>query len=329
MRVVTSAHPLTGELAGMTVTVDTRRQPRLVLEYVGGGRLRLRLDGESLLWARVELDYSGVWLLRREPPEPLRALPPISGPLARSTSDMEAWMKWVARELSRGHGSPIRGGVWQLTELRPLGPGARTGAGPSRSEVHESQDPDGLPCAAYGLRQALQTPAAGFHEWGISGSGAVVPLRHASTADAARVRSWRKHAREGTLPPVVLWWVGALDMHLLIDGHDRLQAAAIEGIAPSAITIWQPLEAPWEEPVPWRDELVRRYEKAFGAGDRLSDGSRRQLNHSLVEAYRGWRRAVTTARAKPGLGSEWLREVRAQLHGDAALGERMCGPSRE
>ena len=48
------------------------------------------------------------------------------------------------------------------------------------------------------------------------------------------MKSWRKRAREGTLPPVLVHAVSALDMFVLLDGHDRFAAAVAE-----------------EVPVPW------------------------------------------------------------------------------
>ncbi|MGB8939405.1 MAG: hypothetical protein WCD21_04060 [Streptomyces sp.] len=42
-------------------------------------------------------------------------------------------------------------------------------------------------------------------------------------ADDPRVKAYRKQARDGTLPPVLLWWVSGLDCHLVLDGHAGLR----------------------------------------------------------------------------------------------------------
>lgn len=44
------------------------------------------------------------------------------------------------------------------------------------------------------------------------------------------MKSWRKRAREGTLPPLLVYAVSALDMFVLLDGHDRYAAAVAEGV---------------------------------------------------------------------------------------------------
>ncbi|MGW4567449.1 hypothetical protein ACWEN3_35370, partial [Streptomyces sp. NPDC004561] len=52
-----------------------------------------------------------------------------------------------------------------------------------------------------------------------------------------RVMAYRKHVREGTAAPVLLWWVTFLDGWLLLDGHDRAVAALAEGRTPEAVVL--------------------------------------------------------------------------------------------
>ncbi len=42
------------------------------------------------------------------------------------------------------------------------------------------------------------------------------------------MKAYRKHVRDGTLAPVLLWWVPFLDGWLILDGHDRAVAALAE-----------------------------------------------------------------------------------------------------
>ena len=44
-------------------------------------------------------------------------------------------------------------------------------------------------------------------------------------------------AREQTLPPILAWYINALDAHIILDGNDRLQAALINGIAPTCLVL--------------------------------------------------------------------------------------------
>ncbi|MFI5937623.1 hypothetical protein [Actinoplanes sp. NPDC051494] len=65
-------------------------------------------------------------------------------------------------------------------------------------------------------------------DWFGAGWHGTVPLRPLSgPADA----------REGSLPPLLLWSVTGLDGYLLLDGHDRLVAAQAEGMRPAVLVL--------------------------------------------------------------------------------------------
>jgi hypothetical protein len=71
----------------------------------------------------------------------------------------------------------------------------------------------------------------------------------------SRVKAYRKQIREGTLPPVLLWWVSGLDCHLILDGHARLAAAIAESVEPPLLQL--------HRTVP-RDDLAARIDAAVG-----------------------------------------------------------------
>jgi hypothetical protein len=58
-----------------------------------------------------------------------------------------------------------------------------------------------------------------------------------SDAEDGRVKMWRKRVRDKTLPPILTWWCHGLFAHVLLDGHDRLHAALLEGTAPDVIVL--------------------------------------------------------------------------------------------
>jgi hypothetical protein len=67
-------------------------------------------------------------------------------------------------------------------------------------------------------------------------SGNLIPLRKSSDSEHGRVKWYRKLARAGELPPVFALRHDGLVSSLIIDGHDRLLAARLEGIFPE---IWE------------------------------------------------------------------------------------------
>ncbi|MFE9880916.1 hypothetical protein [Streptomyces sp. NPDC005784] len=94
----------------------------------------------------------------------------------------------------------------------------------------------------------------GYIDWFVhSGSWEVLPLRPMPDADESRVKAYRKQAREGTLPPVLLWWVSGLDCHLILDGHARLTAAIAESVEPPLLHLHRTLR---------RDDLAARIDEA-------------------------------------------------------------------
>ncbi|MFI6661747.1 hypothetical protein ACIBL8_40220 [Streptomyces sp. NPDC050523] len=57
------------------------------------------------------------------------------------------------------------------------------------------------------------------------------------------MKAFRKHARDGTLAPVLIWRVDYLDGWLILDGHDRAVAAPAEGRVPECVELTQVLVA--------------------------------------------------------------------------------------
>lgn len=211
-------------------------------------------------------------------------------------------MRFFAEALGASKRSPLRDGTWQLTELRRIRA--------DRDELVPA-DPDGLPATVLGAMDAPSLPRLYEEEWSSGAPCRAFPLRAFSEPDAPRVKAWRKHAREGTLPPVLLWFVHGLETTIILDGHDRLHASIAEGVAPPTLVLWQVFER--SGPQPWRDDVVRAYETTFDRND-ITDETRRNLNEALVKAFReSWRASITTARSDPHLDDVWNQEVSAQL----------------
>lgn len=173
-------------------------------------------------------------------------------------------------------------------------------------------DRDGLPEIVVGAMSAPTLRRVHFEGWGAHAPCRVFPLRAFSEPDGARVKAWRKHARDGTLPPVLLWFVRGLEMMVILDGHDRLRAAIAEGTVPPVLALWQVLDGP-TDPHPERDDIARGYERQYEQGS-VSLSTRRMLGDALVQAFRTSRRSsITTARAAPQIDELWDREVAAEL----------------
>ncbi|MEU8780324.1 hypothetical protein [Streptomyces sp. NPDC048637] len=91
---------------------------------------------------------------------------------------------------------------------------------------------------AYGVDFFNDGHPDGYVDWYLhNGSWEILPLRPMPDADDSRVKAYRKQALDGTLPPVLLWWVSGLDCHLILDGHARFAAAIAESTEPGLLEL--------------------------------------------------------------------------------------------
>lgn len=86
------------------------------------------------------------------------------------------------------------------------------------------------------LEQLLEEEVVAQGNWYESHTKSLVPLRAASKHESGRVKWYRKLARSGELPPVFAYRYEGLLSSLVLDGHDRLLAAKLEGVQPE---IWE------------------------------------------------------------------------------------------
>ncbi|WP_069885614.1 hypothetical protein [Streptomyces luteocolor] len=147
----------------------------------------------------------------------LHRLPGHRSPLPpRSAATMRARTNWphqYARWLEDSAYGPLHVGRWRLTPRTVFAPG-----------IWDCDLVRDWPDATLDM-----LCGGGWH--------GVLPLRPLPAPDAPRVKAYRKHAREGTLAPVLLWWVSFLDGWLLVDGHDRAAAALAEGAPPECVEL--------------------------------------------------------------------------------------------
>lgn len=282
-------------------------RPRLQIGSARGGWIRLSLDGRTLAYARQDAHRQGLAWLRVADGRGLALAPPLTSALARSTR-RAGWASHFARAVFSGAASPVlSAGVYALAPTDASRP----------PTFRVLAQPLAAPARLLGPNDAHAQPRAAALSWLPSGAhrSNVLALREPSSAEASRVKAWRKHARTGTLPPALLLWISALDAYVVLDGHDRLYAAAIERVAPTAVSLH-----PVSSRVPaWcvdRSEVDRRdvevrYERAFLHEHALSLGTRLALNEALAWSSAPWvALATTTARSEPDLAARFEIETR-------------------
>lgn len=272
-----SREDLPGALA-LTVT-GRAEPPPLRMEMTDGRRMLLRQEGRAVLLARVDADRDGVALIRRagyrSPLPPLRADDAGSGPERRGPDRRHQY----AGLLADAPDGPLHDGRWLLAE-RPT-----------------------LPYGAW--RQELpHTWPEAYLGW-VRGWNGVVPLRPLSAADAPRVKAYRRRAREGVLPPVLLWWVSAFDGWVILDGHDRAVAALAEDQEPESLVLMRGADDGTRASV--LEATTAYYEERLAALAPEEEPARQALARSFGAAALAvqYDEEVTRAGPIPGGPAEW------------------------
>ncbi|GLW34522.1 hypothetical protein [Actinoplanes regularis] len=284
---------------GLKLEVTGHGRPGLAVHIAAGGRLLLRQGDQPVLLAKVFNDYSGVEYLVtdrfRSPIAPLRASHAATIADSDEENRGERWAHHFASALESARQSPLHDGSW-LLDTRHTRPESTPWAS----------------VAAQRWTQRLLAENPGAIDWiAQHGDSQVLPLRRLSDATDTRVKSYRRQARAGILPPVLLWWISSLYSYVVLDGHDRILAAVAEDQWPSFIAL-----APADRRSTDLDsqEAIDRHlaerqriqpgnsEALVASGRRLA----RMLNH--IDADHGRTRAWML----PGGGAAW--DAVAQAH---------------
>jgi hypothetical protein len=310
--------PVAGPGGLLSVPASGRwlQRPALYLEAAPRYRLRLMSGGQPLLWFRIEDYWDQSGFLRGTAPGPWR-LPSLSAPEVRAVAHTpgtpawwEAWARRTGRALVEAPATVLHAGRWCLRPLRAIPADAASRHAVSTLEWSFGQPP----APPQSLDAVLDFTPFWKERWWQEvpkqKRGAVLPLRAPSVEDDGRIKSWRKRARDGTLPPALLLYVDLLAKWLVLDGHDRVHAALLEGVEPPLLGLWPHVET---RPV---DSRVREEGALLGAEIQLRAGVtpevidrvNRQLLRSFERPERG-----TVSRAWPVAGGleAWRTEVLA------------------
>lgn len=222
------------------VVVNGRdRRPRLRVEAGAGRRMRVAIDGAPVLWARVAPDHHGYAYLRAHAGRrSLGLAPPFTFASARSgrhAPGSDAWLRrWCfafAREFTQGRPAALGSGA---TFIGPCAATRSSATRESRLGVRVC-----VP-ALVEVARAFDVTMHDFELWDTcERTSPPIAFRSPSPAGDGRVKAFRKLAREGTLPPVAFAWISGLQRYVLLDGHDRLHAALLEGVSPACLAVLQ------------------------------------------------------------------------------------------
>jgi hypothetical protein len=232
----------------------------------------------------------------------LRAMPE---PL-HSRAWWRAWARWFAEALLRSPSTPLHPARWALAvgEHR-LATASSLLPSPRRWQSDWPWSLSANTAALFGPDHI------GWVSW-IGRTGEILRLRDLSPPEDARVRAWRKRARDGSLPPLLLLLVRGMGVWLLLDGHDRLRAALEENVSIPVLHLFASYRLPnhgFELPTDAAADAAARQRPGWAL-----DAAQRELmrwtdQELFVAASHAW--------PLPGGSDRWREEVGARL---ASLG---------
>lgn len=309
---------------GLTLTVNIPAHSGLAMEMLSGhnGRMALQLNGEPLFWATMLSDHSGVWLIfNDEHSAQSSLLAPITSAdvelLQQRGGEAAEWCRYFARQLMDDGRPLLAPGRWLLRPMSYVPPTAPY----AHSREHNverwrfSSPSDagdiGFGWTLYGedIHDLSAQATVRFVDWWWGGN--LLLSRYNILPDSGRLKWWRKKAREGTLPPILVWAIAGLASFVILDGHYRLQAAIAEGIPPRFIVLSELAERQF---MPDEDKRAR-IERALELQQRKHPGvSIDGVNQTLIGLYSTrYLYAPTHSRAILGNGAGWEAQVTAYL----------------
>lgn len=255
--------------------------PALRLEVASGQRVLLRQQERVVLLVRGDLRHYGLHVHRTGGYE--SPLPPLRADLVRREP---SWLHQYEAWLRASYGGPLHTGTWTL--------GARA-----------------LP--AYSMHSDLvRSHPSVYLDWFGDGWNGLLPLRELPREDAGRVKAYRKQAVDGSLPPLLLWWVSAFDGWLVLDGHCRLVAAQAEGIEPPVVELslaMAPADhaAVIHSATAQHEQTMASIDRQIAAGVRGAERAAERMQRAFADLVSQGFAARTRGWPLPGGVPEWER----------------------
>lgn len=326
-----------GSLAGLMLNASSLTDIKPSIQIISGnnGRIKLVNADSTLLWATPAQGYEGIWIInpRHQADTHLPVIPPITSEDIQRRIDLtedeklKSWCRYFAGQVAQSDATFLYSGHWLLTGLC-LHP---TEQYRSRNRLHHNQidrwifkdrgptDSHFPRWAIYGagLLDTFSHQIVQWIDWW-DWNGGVIAL-HQVDEYSGRLKWWRKKAREGTLPPVFVWYLRCFDAYLIMDGHYRLRAAMLEHIAPEFIVISSVNELHYAMDQERQKQIV---DSLFSRRPNHKSISVEHLNQVVMAAFddRPVLMPVTKSRAILADESVWINEV-TQYLADSGLND--------
>lgn len=309
---------------GLELTIRKKPGSPLALEMLSGfhGRMALQVAGETLFWASMLRDHSGVWLVfNAHHSKDQVLLPPVTSEdveHVKSKGELawtREWCRYFSRQLMNAPVPLLSLHRWLIRPMEIKDPLTLSSSQsvPVKSwrfDSPESTGNFGFSWTLYGedFPDLVNPEKVRLVDWWW---GEILLCgRYPIRPDAGRLKWWRKKCREGVLPPILVWYIGGLGAFVILDGHYRLQAAIVEKIPPSFLVLSELREQQLSADQDDQARTVWALEQQLKNPNCSVDS----VNQRLINLYDTrylW--ASTHSRATLGKGNLWLEEVDSYL----------------
>lgn len=320
-----------GRWVGLGVQVEGEaRKPELHLLTGNNWRMQLMLGATPLFWATMAGYCDGVWLIRNaQAAEALQLLPSISSAEVEQHQALapdvrlKAWSRHFVSQLHRLQTDFFYPGYWIARGLLPDPDNIRgierngVSAWSFASIDDTSSHLPGWRLRGRALADDLAVEPVHWINWWSHDSN-LLRLRRVDPT-AGRLKWWRKKAREGSLPPILLWFVGGLSAYVVLDGHYRLQAAIEENRPPQFIVLSSTHIRPVQTDPDWQQQVLETLRRQI---DKYPNFNPASMNDVLIHAFDDRPEHSPQTHTWVGIGSDqaWVDDVSRHLHAQGETG---------
>ena len=306
---------------GLEFTIRAHQGVAQAMDMLSGhhGRMALQLHGETLFWASMLKDHSGVWLVFNVDHSGRQSLvPPVTSADVEQIKCKGAevwtgeWCRYFTRQLMNTPVPLLPPHRWLLRPVDTTRPCNQSISIENwRFDSPESTGNIGCDWTLYGedIPDLTNPEKIRLVDWWWGGN--LLLGRYHVHFNAGRLKWWRKKCREETLPPILVWYIAGLGSFVILDGHYRLQAAIEEGTPPSFLVLSELNERNFPVDQEHQARITRALERQSQNPGCSIDG----VNQTLINLYDNrYLYASTYSRAILGKGESWAADVNSYLH---------------
>lgn len=281
--------------------------PKLSYHIQSGGKQRFKLTNniETIFWGCIELSYYGVWFLRNDKiwETKKKFIPPITSAQIEESitknknQDISFWSKFFSKSLSESEITFLHEGTWKISEAK------------LKRDPLEKMDRF-KKWKISNLTETYEKGQLSYTEWTFSGNSTLIPLKNFPIPSDGRLKWWTKKVKEGTCPPILIWYVHSLDSYLIIDGHYRLKASMNENRLPKILVLNQIFEEQIKKNDSVKEKIVQNIE-FLQKNQKKEKLNVKEINNLLIHAFdeRPSIRSITKSIYKSKFEELWISEV--------------------